>query len=433
MLLYPGCNLLKMPREDETVNHVQTAEEKIRHLFRGQFISQVGENIARVALLFYIYQATHSVSTVAITGILQNFPSLLLSPITGALYDHHDKKKVLLIIDLCRTLLSFVAPVLFLFHDLTIPVLMVIVFLTTICSGAFGPGLYALIPSLLENGSSKDILKANATLQTTGNAGLLIGPVLGGALLSVMAAPFVMGIASLSFFFSVVFLWKIQSTEKINVREKSEEKPTLGSHLGGKGVMAILETPALKKAIITYSVFGLLTIPLTLLLPELVKDILRKGGMTLGILVTGFGIGQLAMSILMSKGIFGAQKANTAPMALLGSSIFIVFLGKSTTIPEAFFCALVVGGLLAVIHPIVHADVSIHAPKAVLGSVMTLISAGFLLFASIGAALLPLLTHSIGLSKTFALLGVLSLIMGIILKTPVNRSLRSSPPEKDFV
>lgn len=395
---------------------IQTTNSKMRYLFLGQFISQVGENIARVALLYYIYRETHSVAAVALTGVLQNLPPLLFSPVTGALLDHYDKRSVLLVLDILRTLLSLAIPVLYLFHFLTIPYIEIIVLLTTICSGAFGPGLYSFIPSILEEATPGEILKANSTIQTTGNAGVLIGPLLGGTLLTMVAAPIVMGIASLTFLLSVIFLWKIQKTLPLEVSAVPKSQFSIKKLFGAHGAREILRSGTLRESFTIYAVFGLLIVPLTLLLPELVSDKLGSGGLSFGGLLTSFGLGQLIMSALMSRGLFKKKgyEEKIAPVALLVASAIIVFLGNAVNNAEAFFAAFLVGGVLSVIHPVVHANVFCHTPKAALGSVMSLLSAGFLLFASIGSALLPTFTGHLGLTKTFETLGAISLGSGLL-------------------
>ena len=170
--------------------------------------------------------------------------------------------------------------------------------------------------------------------------------------------------------------------------------------------------------------------PDRLLLPELVRDKLDSGGMVFGTLNTSFGLGQLAMSVSMAKGLFNEKKKerDIAPVALLVASGWIVLLGNVANNPEAFFAAFLTGGVLSVIHPVVHADVFRHTPKAVLGSVMSLLSAGFLLFASLGSALLPRMTESLGLTRTFEALGALSLISGLcFLAQPFFRFLSKGP------
>jgi len=399
----------------------QTTSSKMRYLFLGQFISQVGENIARVALLYFIYRETHSVGAVALTGVLQNLPPLLLSPVTGALLDHHDKRSFLLVLDIFRTVLSLAIPFLYLFHLLSIPAVEVIVFLTTICSGAFGPGLYSFIPSILEHATPEEILRANSTIQTTGNAGILIGPLLGGLLLTEIAPPLVMGIAAFTFLLSVVFLWKIEKKSPGTDRVPVLEEPlSIRKILGVHGAREIVRSGDLLKSFLTYAVFGLLIVPLTLLLPELVNDRLKSGGMAFGGILTSFGMGQLAMSVLMSGGLFKKteQKGTIAPMALLAASGLIVLLGNAGNNAEAFLVAFLIGGILSVIHPVVHANVFRHAPKAALGSVMSLLSGGFLLFATVGSALLPALTGHLGLARTFEMLGAVSLISGLLFLSP---------------
>jgi len=52
-------------------------------LWAGQVISQIGDNLTKVALLWFVYQLTGSALKMTVIGVLQTVPPLLLGPIAG--------------------------------------------------------------------------------------------------------------------------------------------------------------------------------------------------------------------------------------------------------------------------------------------------------------------------------------------------------------
>ena len=82
-------------------------------LWWGQVISQVGEGLNKVALLWFVYTLTGSALKVTMVGLLQTVPPLLLGPLIGVFLDRLPKKTVMVWVDLIRTVMTFLIPVLF--------------------------------------------------------------------------------------------------------------------------------------------------------------------------------------------------------------------------------------------------------------------------------------------------------------------------------
>ena len=64
-------------------------------LWLGECISQIGDSLNRVALLWFAYQTSHSTLRMSIVGVLQTLPALLLGPVIGVYLDRLRKKPVL--------------------------------------------------------------------------------------------------------------------------------------------------------------------------------------------------------------------------------------------------------------------------------------------------------------------------------------------------
>jgi hypothetical protein len=117
-------------------------------LFSGQVISQIGDGMNKVALLWFVYELTGSAFKMAIIGLLQTIPPLVFGPLIGVYLDRMKKKPVLIWVDLIRTGLVLLIPLLYAMGALTLERLYVLVFATSIVSTVFGPALASAVPLL---------------------------------------------------------------------------------------------------------------------------------------------------------------------------------------------------------------------------------------------------------------------------------------------
>ena len=103
-------------------------------LWSGQLVSQIGDGLNKVALLWFVYSLTGSALKMTIIGLLQTLPALLFAPVIGVYLDRMQKKWLMVWIDLLRTGLVLLIPVLYSLGALTLERIYVLVFLTAIAS-----------------------------------------------------------------------------------------------------------------------------------------------------------------------------------------------------------------------------------------------------------------------------------------------------------
>ena len=79
-------------------------------LWAGQVISQIGDGLNKVALLWFVYEMTGSALKMTAIGLLQTIPPLVFGPLIGVYLDHLPKKTVMIVVDLLRTLMVLLIP-----------------------------------------------------------------------------------------------------------------------------------------------------------------------------------------------------------------------------------------------------------------------------------------------------------------------------------
>src|SRR5690349_12011438 len=89
-------------------------------LFWGQMTSQIGHCLKPVYIFWYAIQLTGSSMKMVMIGLLQTNPPLVLSPLIGVYLDRADKKRVMVWVDIARSVLVLMIPLLYAFDELTL-------------------------------------------------------------------------------------------------------------------------------------------------------------------------------------------------------------------------------------------------------------------------------------------------------------------------
>jgi hypothetical protein len=58
----------------------------VRWLYAGQIISQIGDGVTKVALLWFVYNTTESALKMTLIGVLQTVPPLIFGPFAGVVF-----------------------------------------------------------------------------------------------------------------------------------------------------------------------------------------------------------------------------------------------------------------------------------------------------------------------------------------------------------
>src|SRR4030042_2860116 len=148
-------------------------------LYAGQFISQVGDSLFNVSVLFLILLLESSSPSLkaGIVNLLNTFPFLIFGFIAGTLVDRFKRKKLMLLSDALRRCLLLLVPVAYINGLLIWWVVAATGFLLATFSTVFNPARDAIIPDLAKGYS---LLKINAFFQTSQQLAIILGAMLAG-------------------------------------------------------------------------------------------------------------------------------------------------------------------------------------------------------------------------------------------------------------
>ncbi len=168
-----------------------------RLLWMGQVIAWSGDSIYQIGLLWLILEMTGSQSLAGIITAIGYLPALLLGLFLGVLADVWDRRKLMMSADLLRAAVLLYIPIAFGLDLLSPWQLAAAAFLISTGAALFNPARDASVPQLVPAGT---LLAANALIQTSAHAAMLLGPLFAGAILAVAS------LTSLFYFDSLAFL-----------------------------------------------------------------------------------------------------------------------------------------------------------------------------------------------------------------------------------
>ncbi|HDX9653911.1 MULTISPECIES: MFS transporter [Bacillus] len=198
-----------------------------KFLWIGQLLSTLGSSITMVILPVVVYSLTGSTVVMGMTMAMYMLPNILALPFAGLVVDRIDRVKLMLFTDIIRCILMLLLASLILMDLLTITILYVLVAFYGLMEGIFQPAYSAVRAKVFV----PEIRNAANALTQMSNQGIrLIGPALGGLIVSVASAGIGFGLDAVTYllsFFCLLFLSeikfkKVKPIEKRKVDYKQE-------------------------------------------------------------------------------------------------------------------------------------------------------------------------------------------------------------------
>jgi MFS family permease len=152
-----------------------------RRLALGRLISLTGGSAAYIALTAAIYDETGSAAWLSAALFAGVIGTVVAAPFSGWLGDNYDRRLVLIAADLAAAAVSLAMAL-----SGQPEALVVLLGLSAVAQSPFEPASAAAIPNLV---APAEVPRANSLVASTGSAGYLIGPLLGGIVLGAGASP----------------------------------------------------------------------------------------------------------------------------------------------------------------------------------------------------------------------------------------------------
>lgn len=382
-------------------------DRNIRWLYAGQIISQVGDGVSKVALLWFVYAMTESALKMSLIGVLQTIPPLVFGPFAGVLLDHLEKRRAMIVIDLVRTGLLSSIPVLYAFGLLTLPLLYALVFVIAMFSMAFGPALNATLPLIVKK---EQLTGVNALMQSAMTIGQLLGPAMSGILIAAIGAQNALYVNAAGFCISALCKIPLRLPHVRSHRTSHNIWTQAIKDLRDGVRFVFVKQRLLFLLMIVASIFTLGSTAFVYLLPVIGDRLLHVGAVALGGLWSALGVGILATTVwLIWKpqqtvctrvwmiAVAAAIAAGAVPGLLMSDSVWF-----------AAGLIVAIGATSGLITPLVSTSLQERTPKDLMARVFGLFNTGTMVFSMVGMTVFGWVADRFGPGVSLISIGVVN-------------------------
>ncbi len=344
-------------------------------VWSGQLISQIGDGVSRLALLWFVYAVTGSPIKTSVIGLLQTIPPIVLGPIIGVYVDRLPKKVLLITSDVLRALLIGLIPCLIPVESFTVSLLYVLVLLHAIATAVFGPALTASVPAFVPK---TQFTAANALLQSTTSLGIIFGPALSGLGIAAYGSQEVLCLNAATYMISAACLALVRFKKPVSTGPVPDAKPTMLQDLVEGFRYSVKVQPAILLLTGTAALYTFGTSALTALFPVFARKMLGLGPVEVGYLWSAVGVGLFVTSIglLWATGWIVKDRIRLVMSASLLTGAALCALTRTVDPYLAGLLMGLIGCGMGAFTPIAWGIIQELAPSRMVGRVLGLYGTG---------------------------------------------------------
>jgi MFS family permease len=390
-------------------------------LLYGSFAANIGIWMQTVAMGWLIYNLTSSASWLGRVGFAQSAPTLLFGLLGGALIEHMDRKRVLVLSALLFACGSFSLATLTLTGVVQIWMIMVISFVSGLGTSFFMPVFQALIPSLVP---PEHLMNAISLNSVSFNVARVIGPLIAGGVMSSLGLGWCFALNGCG------FLVMVASTLALDIprREAGPRVPL------GRALMAGLDYarrhPVIRALLVLCVTMSLFGFPYLVLMPALAREVLHLDASGFTFLFSAVGLGAVLGGLSLAKAGDVRRKGLLVLGFALAFGVMLIVLANTKTFLAAVCTLLLIGFAMIMSIASLNTLIQITVEEQMRARVMSMLTVSLFGLPTLGAWLLGALGDRVGiplaLSAGGGVVSVVALL--ILISSPDTREVGLRAP-----
>ncbi len=382
-----------------------------RLFFLGQGLSLVGTWITMVAMVWLVYHLTQSPVLLGLVGFVSQVPNLVLVPFGGVLSDRWNHQQTLIVTQTLSMLQSFALAILTLTGVIQIWHIVVLSLFQGIVSAIDSPTRQAFVPEIIERKES--LINAIALNSSMFNAARLVGPAIGGLLLTSVGAGYCFLIDGVSYIAVLLALSAMRLPAKTSASaQTSFTFAAIGQHLRAGFVYAFGFAPV-RSLLIMIGIVSFVGVNFVVVLPIFSSQILQGDANTLGLLMAASGVGSLIAAVQLSlrREVRGLGRLVAIAPIIYGLGMIAFAVSRSIWLSALLLAVLGFCSLLQSASS--NTIIQTLVPDQLRGRVMSIYIMSFLGMISFGNLFQGALVSWIGAPTTVAINGILCVLAAI--------------------
>ncbi len=385
-----------------------TSVHPLRHtpfvwFWLGQSISLLGDRVYSVALPFLVLELGGSAGEIGRVLAVYSVPQLLFLLTGGVLVDRVPRRLTMLVSNVLHAILLGVVLVLMMNGRLELSHLYVLSGFFGLLSAFFMPAAMSITPQLVPH---EALPQANAVRSFASELAGILGPPLGGILVTLGSLSLALGFDALTFVLGALCLLAMQPRPV-----KRQAETTSGYWYDLKeGFQYVASLRWLWVTIILFSFVNIFVAGVTVVLLPLLAETRFAGAVSLGWLLSGMAGGALLTALVLNR-ITLRRRGWAAYLAVAVSGSGLVGLGFAPHIVFAVGIMACVGASLTVFGVVWETTVHALVPEEMLGRVFSLDMLGSFALLPLGYVLTGFLAERVGTSPLILIYGLATVFL----------------------
>jgi MFS family permease len=374
--------------------------------FGGQLVSNAGTWMQAIAQGWLVYQLSHSDLMLGIVGFAAAIPSLLVTPWGGVVVDRMPKRRLLLMTQIGAMLLAFILAALT-FSGLVREWQIVLLAAGLGFVNAFdAPARQAFVVEMVGREDLPNAIALNALMF---NSARVIGPAIGGILLTIVGAGWCFTINGLSFLAVLVGLAAMRMEDRS------------GTGTGGspfnqlwQGLRYLRGEPVLTGILFLSLFFSVFGFSYSTLLPAFVERVLHQGAAVYGWVTSATGVGAVTGALLIASQRSRRPRGRWLAVSGITFPFVLALFSFTSQVPLSLMLAFGLGFGFMSQFTMMNTLLQTRVDDRLRGRVMSLYALTFSGLAPFGNLAIGALSNKVGLSYAMSAFAAASLLLALL-------------------
>jgi len=393
--------------------------KKFFYFLLGQQFSLLGSSLVFFVISWWITIETNNPLFLSFSAVLYFIPQILIAPIAGVLVDRLNRKFIIILIDSVQALVTLGLALLFFFNITNVWIVLIVNTIRSVLQAFHTPTYNAIVPSMVP----KDRLnRINGLNSLFSSFIFLVGPIIGGILITYFPITQIFMIDVLTFLIALVPLLLISIP---SVREPHEEREKSSFFKEFKvGLITIRAVPGLMSLILLATLLNFLIRPFTELMPFFIYNNHNGTAIELAFVIAFMPVAHIIGSTINT---FKKSWKHKTLVIMIGS--ITVFIGYSFLIiaPFRFFLLMGLGLFIQgisfnfiIINYMTILQSAVSPDKV--GRIVSLDHSLTFIIMPIGSIVSGMLTNLIGITNVYLIFIIIAISISVLvwLFTDIN-------------
>lgn len=388
----------------------QSWRKKFTIIWLGQSVSLLTSSILQMAIVWYLTEKTGSAAVLSFATLIGYLPAALLGMFIGTFIDRHSRKHIMVAADLSIALLGILLVVNGRQGEISIWLIMLVLFLRSIGTAFHYPALQALTPAIVPK---EHLVKYAGYSQSFESLSMVLSPALAALLFSIwdLTAIIFLDVAGALTAVIMLCLVKLPKAEK----NPAQEQPRFLQETAD-GFHELRRVQGMLPLMIIGALYAVIYFPIGTLYPFITMEYFGGGVAESGIVEVVFSVGSLLGSLLL--GLLGGKIKQismiAASIALYGTGVLFTGLLPPGGLKPFMIFSLVMGISVPFYTGIQTAIFQLKFREEYLGRIFSLTSSVSTITMPLGLILSGAFTDRIGINHLFFIAGVLTIFLSIV-------------------